>query len=113
MLSFSPTKNVSDRPRGAGAEPGCWGWVTAAALTRDHRAWGRWEAGRRQTRPHTFLMGPNYSNSCAEEFRADPLWKMRSLWNLAASRQLAGQPGAPRARACWGRGVGSRVSQHS
>lgn len=53
---------------------------------------GRWEAESRRTRPHAFLMGPNYSNSCAEESRPERLWKRAALGTLPHPRNSGCSP---------------------
>lgn len=71
---LSPTKGCFQsgrrRQRGRAQEPGFGHSCRANSRPPCVGAVGR---GSRRTRPHTFLMGPNYSSSCVEEFRADPL----------------------------------------
>lgn len=80
--AFRPTRNVSKVWGGDSAEPESLSFGPSCCANSRPLCVGRWEAESRQTRPHTFLMGPNYSNSCAEEFRPDLLWKQAALRTL-------------------------------
>lgn len=63
--ALSPPRNVPNMWGADGQGPECPGLSHSCCAHSGPPCVGRWGAERRRRKPHTFLMGPNHSDSCA------------------------------------------------